>query len=180
MILKDLGQYATLANIRILNRIRQINGLINYSEQIRNAGNVLICLPGKQDEFKKVFPKIDVFFDIFPRARLSLLMGDQQGDEKKLAAFRVIRYQPDRFNLLGLPSNEITREVTDEHYDITIDTSVSFDFINTFFVWKSRSNLRVGFDHQKRNDFYNFIIRRERSNSPGKALKVLFRYLGAV
>ncbi|MBN1996448.1 hypothetical protein JW935_02775 [candidate division KSB1 bacterium] len=177
MSIQKIGQKAILQYYKILCRIQHFNRVLNIFEHIHNASQVLLCLPEEKAGYEAVSAYFDRLEKIFPSARISILVQENIGTDKIPEAFQVLPYNSSTFNIWGLPKTLI-ENVKRESYEVVIDTSRSFSFVNTVAAFESQANLRICFNHPQREDLYNFIIGLDPKQSWKKSMQLLFRFLG--
>lgn len=179
-MLKKFGQISAITFYKILSRFGHRPPSVSIFEQIDKAGNVLICLPDDQNGLQAEFLSLEKINNIFPKARISLLHNSSLTLEKSLVKnYQSIIYDRADITSIGQPPKNIKENILNNHFDIAIDLSIAFNYINTSLVWYSRASLRVGFNHPKRDDLYNFLIRVNPEETLENSYQSLFRYLGA-
>jgi ADP-heptose:LPS heptosyltransferase len=119
------------------------------------------------------------FQNSFPEAQITVLKNSALQLTGYLpTTITLIEYDPKQSTIFG-PPPRLLSTIQDGHFDIAIDASHSFQLIHTALVIASRAKLRICFDHPKREDLYNFIIRLEPNQKYINSYNILLRYLGA-
>ncbi len=180
MTLHNIGQFFALLYFRLFNRYKYKSRIISIFEHINSASRVCVCLPCEEKDFQESLISIDQFRQIFPKANITLLnCTDQRIDEKKFNAFRLITYDRQQLSFLGLPSSKIKHDIAISKFDVIIDLSLTFSFINTALSWFSNAYLRICFNNPKRDNLYNFVVRLDPETKWDKSYQQLLQYLGA-
>ncbi len=175
-MLKKFGQNLNLQCLRTLLKFKKNNDVLNMFECIRNAKKVLLLYPKEKeltDIIKKDFEK---FRQHFKDAEITRVLFNYENTKKK-SKNNVFYYQESDITFLGNLNKKIKTDLLKNNYDIVIDLSLPFNYINTYIAIKINAPLKIGFNHEKRDDFYNFVIRLGQDHSMNNALQVLFRYL---
>ena len=179
-MLKKIGQLSALTIYKILSRFGQRPAPVSIFDQIDQANKVLLCLPDNVNALQTELLTLDKFSHIFPKAQITLLYNSKLAIEKTLLKnYQCINYNPAEVTSMGQPPKNIKENILKNHFDIAIDLSIAFNYINTSLVWASHASLRIGFNHPKRDDLYNFLIRVNPEETLENSYQSLFRYLGA-
>lgn len=176
MIIEDKIQSLTLSWFKKTSRSSFSS--ISIFEQIRSATRVLICMPEKKEEFGAAVAKLNAFQQIFEKAHFTIFYHrDIDKKFKPQERFEALTWNEKDFNRFGLP-NPAVKKVTNLPYDIVLDLSICFSFLNVYIAHTSRAGLRICFSHPDRDELYNFLIRFETGQKPENALNILLKYLG--
>ncbi len=179
-MLKKIGQLSVLTIYKVLSRFGKKPASVSIFDQINKANKVLLCLPDNVNGLQTELLTLDKFNHIFPQANITLLYSSNLAiEESLLKNYQCVNYNPAEVTSLGQPPKGIKENILRNHFDIAIDLSIAFNYINTALVWESRACLRIGFHHPKRDDLYNFLIRVNPEESRENSYQSLFRYLGA-
>ncbi|HPG40041.1 MAG TPA: hypothetical protein PLP19_09750 [bacterium] len=179
-MLKKLGQYYALTFYKIFSRFGHRPAAVNIFDQIAKANNILLCLPENLNGSQMELLTLDKFKEIFPNAKISLVYNAASSiDTKLLTKYNVIQYNPLEMSTFGLLPKPVKEIIIKSSFDIAIDLSIAFCFINTSIIWESKACLRIGFNHPLRDELYNFLIRVNPEETRENSYQSLFRYLGA-
>ncbi|HOX86313.1 MAG TPA: hypothetical protein PKW76_09265 [bacterium] len=151
---------------------------IPICDQLIKATSVLICLPPEKIGVETVMNSVHGLRQIFPNAQIALLNSSK---------YSLADYIINDFSIIELDESHITKwgsldkssqALLFKHpFDIVIDLSKAFHYLNTLVACSSRAKLRIGFGHPKRNDYYNFVIRLRPNQNWKRSLATLYRYL---
>jgi len=179
MISHNIGQFFALQYFRLFNRYKYKSKIISIFEHINSASRVCVCLPCDDEDFHKSLISIEQFRQIFPKAQITLLnCTDQRIDPKKFHAFRLLTYDRQQLTFFGFPSSEIRHDIAISKFDVFIDLSLSFSFVNTALSWLSNAGLRICFNNPKRDNLNNFVVRLDPETKWDKSYQQLLQYLG--
>jgi len=180
MVLHRVGQYFTLNVFKISALIRRFSHPIDIFKQIKNATHVLICLPHEHEDKNLIMSSLHHFTHIFPKAKITIFYNrDDHQQKQSLNNFRVIDYSKQDLTGVGLPNGQLKRKIFRHKFNIVVDLSISFNFINTAITQVSKADLRICFYHEKREDLYNFVIRHETKRTLAELFNLLLKHLGA-
>ncbi len=177
MSFQKFGQKAILHYYRTLCRIQHFNRVINIFEYMHNASQVLLCLPNEKAGCEAVSDYFPSLGKIFPGATVFLLVEENLTAHEIPEIFQILHYNSSGLNFWGSP-RDVLDKIKRNRFDVVIDTSRAFNFINTSAAFESQANLRICFNHPQREDLYNFIIRIDEKQSWKKSIKLLFQFLG--
>ena len=179
-MIKDLGQRFIITYYKFLARFGLRPAPVSIFEQISQANHVLLCLPNAVNGSLDQILRVNAFKEIFPKAKITLLYNsDTMTSKGWTKPYQSLQYQKDQLSTLGLPPKSLKADVLKSHFDIAIDLSLSFNFINTSIIWASKASLMIGFNHPLRDELYNFLIRIKSGETQENSYNSLFRYLGA-
>ncbi len=179
-MLKRLGQLYALNFYKLFSRFGHRPAPVNIFDQISKANNILLCLPDNLNGTQLELLTLNKFKEIFPNAKITLVYNAKSSiDTTLLADYHLIQYNPLEMSTLGLLPKTIKDIIIKSAFDIAVDLSIAFCFVNTSIVWESKACLRIGFNHPGRDDLYNFLIRVNPEESGENSYQSLFRYLGA-
>ncbi|NOY60947.1 MAG: glycosyltransferase family 9 protein [Calditrichaeota bacterium] len=180
MISHNIGQFFALQYFKLFNRYKYKSRIVSIFEHISSASHVCVCLPCNEKDFNESLISIEQFRQIFPKAHITLLnCTDQSISKQKFHAFRLLTYDRQKLTFLGLPSKEIRHDIATSKFDVVIDLSLSFSFVNTALSWLSNAGLRICFNDPKRDNLYNFVVRLVPETKWDKSYQQLLQYLGA-
>ncbi len=178
-MIKEFGQRSVISYYKFISRFGNRPAPVSIFEQIKDANNVLLCLPNDMQKLSGIV-SFDSFRQVFPNAKITLLYNaDTIQNNGFPKGFKRIFYQKAQLSTLGMPPKSLRLDILREKYDIAIDLSLEYNYINTSVIWESKACLRIGFNHPMRDDLYNFLIRVKTGETPENTYNSLFRYLGA-
>ncbi|MDZ7377066.1 MAG: hypothetical protein ONB13_10635 [candidate division KSB1 bacterium] len=167
-----------IAFLKMTARYGKPQPVVDIFGTLSGAKSVIVIMPKKLDDFGiarrfmatmvKDFAPARLIFVMKPQYR-SLLNGDQD--------YGIIFVSETDVNFWGLPKKEIVKKVVATACDIVIDLNNEFDLPSTYLCLKSRASLKICFDHEKREPFYNFYFRTPADLSLSSKYKKLLHYL---
>ncbi|MBN1479552.1 hypothetical protein EH223_16655 [candidate division KSB1 bacterium] len=92
------------------------------------------------------------------------------------ADYAVVTYTEDDISRLNMPKKELLQRLNGS-YDLAMDLSIPFHFINTVITWTQGEQLRIGFFHPRREKLYNFMLRRNIDATLDASYQSLVNYL---
>ncbi len=159
-------------------RFRKSDHVVDVFGTLAEARSILVFMPDKLEDFgiaRKFIPKLmDDFSDakfqfIMKQNYQSLLNGDQN--------YGTIFVSDKDVNFFGLPKKVLKQKILATEYDIVIDLNNDFHLPSTYLCLKSRASLKICFDHEKRESFYNFYFRTQSNVTLNSKYKKLIQYL---
>jgi hypothetical protein len=152
--------------LRMATKFRKSDRVVDVFSTLAEARAVLVFMPDKLEDFGIARKFIEKFMRESYRSLLN--------DEKKYGTIFVT----DRdVNFWGIPKKELKIKIIATEYDIVIDLNDEFHLPSTYLCLKSRASLKICFDHEKREPFYNFYFRARENVSLNAKYKKLIQYL---
>jgi hypothetical protein len=180
MVIDSLLQTLTLKFYKILDRFISINTTIDIFEQLHKAKQVLICAPLKPDQFTIAQQCFQTLTREFTNAVISLLLQENQVLQEPIQhPNQIITITKQNKTSFGFPQKEFISLLKKKSFDVVIDLSPDFEFLNTYLCRASGSKLRICLSNPKRDPFYNFLIRTDRSLPLERRYEILIHYLNA-
>ena len=177
MILTSIGQAVAMKWFRFMTRFKYKARIISIFDYLNSASRVCLCLPCEED-FDASLISIDQLRQIFPNAHITLLHCTSKPLPEKFHAFRIVDYNPQKTTLLGMPEKKLRHDIAISRFDVMIDLSLSFSYVNAALTWLSGAGLRICFHHPRRDHLYNFVVRLDTNSKWEKSYQQLMKYLG--
>ncbi len=157
---------------------RKSDRVVDVCGTLAEARSILVCMPDDLEDFGVARKFIEKLMDDFSNARFQFVMREGyrnllNGDKK----YGTIFVSDRDVNFWGLPKKELVRKISAAEYDIVIDLNDDFHLPSTYLCLKSRALLKICFDHEKREPFYNFYFRARENTTLSTKYKKLIQYL---
>jgi ADP-heptose:LPS heptosyltransferase len=154
--------------------------IINICDYLQSAMNIIIFAPEEQEAFDAFTHILTRFKSSFPQAEITVVKNSiQQTVEPFPQSIKTLDFHHKDISVWG-PSRRLLNALQNGKFQVAIDASRSFQIFNTIMVLATKAKLRICFDHPKREDLYNFIIRLEPNQSASNSYNILLKYLGAI
>ena len=161
-------------------KFRKRDHVVDVSGTLAEARSILVFMPDKLEDFGVAQKFIEKLMDEFSNARFQFVMRESYRNllnvEKKYGTIFVTDKE---VNFWGLPKKELVRKIIAAEYDIVIDLNDDFHLPSTYLCLKSRASLKICFDHEKREPFYNFYFRASENTTLNSKYKKLIQYLNS-
>jgi len=159
-------------------KFRKRDHVVDVSGTLAEARSILVFMPDKLEDFGVARKFIEKLMDDFSNARFQFVVKESyrsllNGDKKYGTIFVTDR----DVNFWGLPKKELVGKIVAAEYDIVIDLNDDFHLPSTYLCFKSRASLKICFDHEKREPFYNFYFRARENTTLSTKYKKLIQYL---
>lgn len=180
MILQKIPQRLAIKYFKTIDQFINADPTVEIFEQLHEAKRVLICVPAKGDDFSVAQQCFNTLGDVFPNALFTLLLRENQIlTESVTIPYKLINIVKEYLTSFGFPQKQFVQIIKKKGFDVVIDLTPDFDFINTFICRASGSKLRVCLSDPIGDPFYNFLIRTEPSLPLEKRYEILVHYLKA-
>jgi hypothetical protein len=154
--------------------------VINICDYLQSATKIVIFSPNEKESFEALINILIRFEKSFPHAEITMVKDSLQHLVDPFPpSIKTLEYHPKDISVWG-PSRRLLSILHDGKFDVAIDASRSFQIVNTIMLLATKAKLRICFDHPKREDFHNFIIRLESNQSASNSYNILLKYLGAI
>ena len=148
--------------------------VVTLPAQIVRTQRVLVLLPENELEYRRAIQQknLNSLQALFPHARLQLI---KQKSLLPAATIPCKEWNSTDLDYWGLPSREMRKRLLSESFDIVLDLSLSFAFINLALAHQAKAPIKVGFADPQREKTHNFIISFSTSPAWDQAFEVLCR-----
>ncbi len=168
----------TIPFLKLSAKIRQSNHVVDVFGTLAEARSVLVFMPDKLEDFGIARKFLKNLMNDFSNAKFRFVMRESyrsllNGNQN----YGTIFVSGRDVNFWGLPKKELKQKILATKYDIVIDLNDDFHLTSTYLCLKSRASLKICFDHDKRESFYNFYFRAQANTSLNNKYKKLIQYL---
>lgn len=158
-----------------LKRNREKIRSVNIAEAVRSAQSILCVLPADPALKTAARRVVDEFAGRHPALRVKLI-----GSASGAADRTVLTFSENDLTFYGKPKRRFLEQLAASKFDLAVDLSILYDFTNLAVIWHVDAGLRAGFYDSTREDFYNFLFRKNANTLPDQAYRELFHYLEAL
>ena len=177
-MLSNIGQNISLASYKLLKKIRPRTNSIGIFSQIKKTSSILFCLPDDAAGIEAFCQQSNLVNRIFPNKTIIFLIEQRNKSSFKMVGdFQMVEYSPEQISMFGIPSSALQQQLFRTPVDMVVDLNLSFHFVSAYTAWRSKAALQVCFNHPRRNDLYNFVVRLAPHQDWHSAFKTLFKYL---
>ena len=164
--------------LKIAAKFRKSDHVVDVFGTLAEAQSILVFMPDKLEDFGIARKFLKNLTDDFSNAKFHFVMRESyrsllDGDQN----FGTIFVSDRDVNFMGLPKNVLKQKILATEYDIVIDLNDDFHLPTTVLCHKSRASLKICFDHDMREPFYNFYFRAQSNVSLNNKYKKLIQYL---
>jgi hypothetical protein len=142
-------------------------GTFSLAEKMRDAENVLICLPAKKESFNSAKDHLTLFADIFQDKKIFVFLPVAGAESflPYLKGYEVIYSQKGDLSIFSLPRKKFIQRIRDYHFEIAWDLDLGEGFINSYLCLKSGALVRIGLKGKTGFPFYNLqlVLSKEKS-----------------
>lgn len=148
--------------------------VVKLPAQLVRTQRVLVLLPENELEYRRAVQQknLNALQALFPHARLQLV---KQKSLLPVGTVPCKEWDPTELDYRGLPSRELKKRLLSESFDIVLDLSLSFAFINLALAHQAKAPIKIGFADPQREKTHNFIISFSTSPAWDQAFDVLCR-----
>jgi hypothetical protein len=177
-VLSNLGQNISLSSYKLLKKIRPHSNSIDIFSQIKKTSTILFCLPNDDAGIEAFCQQSDLVNRIFSNKTIIFLIEQRNKSLFKIVGdFQMVEYSAEQMSMFGIPSGPLQEMLLRTPVDMVVDLNLSFQFVATYVAWHSKAILQVCFNHPRRDDLYNFVVRLAPHQDWHSAFKTLFKYL---
>ncbi|MBD3387049.1 hypothetical protein GF407_19250 [candidate division KSB1 bacterium] len=177
-MIKRFIQNITLFYFNIIYGLLSKRQKVSIHNVLKQAENILVCLPDDQSGIQTTIRKIDRFRQVFPNADITLFNPTNRSLADRFESdFNLIESGKGILNFSQQINSKIKSEIFQQNYQVTIDLSRTFQYENILILCMSHADLRIGFDHPRKIKFYNFVIRISSEQTWDTCLDILTSFL---
>ena len=174
----DIMDKFTIPFLKISVKFRKTDLVVDICGTLAEARTVLVFMPDKLEDFGIARKFIEKLIEDFKNAKFQFVMRESyrsllNGNQN----FGTIFVADRDINFWGLPKKVLKQKILATTYDIVIDLNDDFYLPGTYLCLKSRASLKICFDHEMREPFYNFYFRARENVSLNTKYKKLIQYL---
>jgi hypothetical protein len=142
------------------NRLFFRAGAFSFAEKLKGAENVLICLPGKTENFASAKDHLTTFSDVFQNKKIFLFLplAGAENFLSHLKRYVVICPRKEDFGILSLPRRKFIRRIKGYRFEIALDLDLEDGFLNSYLCLKSGAGVRIGLEGKTGPPFYNLQL----------------------
>lgn len=168
----------TIPFLKIAAQLRKSKHVVDVFSTLLEARSILVFMPDKLEDFGIARKYIVKLLNDFPKAEFQFVVRKSyhsflNGDKN----YGTIFVAPKDVNFFGLPKKGLKQKILSTKYDIAIDLNDDFHLLSTYLCQRSRASLKICFDHNDREPFYNFYFRTRLNESLENKYKKLMKYL---
>jgi hypothetical protein len=142
------------------NRLFFKPGTFSFAEKMREAENVLICLPAKTESFALAKDHLAIFSDIFQNKNIFLFLPLAGAEDflSHLKRYQVICPEKEDLGILSLPRRRFIQRIKGHQFEIALDLDTEDGFLNSYVCLKSGAQVRIGLEGKSGPPFYNLQL----------------------
>jgi len=152
------------------------NAPFNICDKIQTVRHVLVCIANHPVEAMAGVAAVKELKSTCPEWRISVC-ADDTVNMSGLHGVTIFRRSEADLNFYDMPKQPFLQNIFHHKFDLVIDLALEYDFTNLAILWKSEAELRIGFYHPRREDFYNFLLRQKPDATPEQAGRLLVNTL---
>ena len=151
---------------------------LRFTEAISHAHRALVVLPESTRDIASVQWIVRNLSDRFSSGSLTIVATNEQVQWMKgESRFQILAYTPNDISTWFVPRQELLGKVKRSTFDIAFDLNTTFALPSAFLCRESKAPLRVSFNKNYADEFYNFQIRTKSVNSLAVAYRNMVRCL---
>lgn len=132
----------------------------SFAEKMKDAENVLICLPAKIENFASAKDHLTTFADIFQNKKIFVFLPLTGGEAflSHLKRYEVISPKKSDVRIFSLPGRRFIQRIKSCRFEIALDLDLEDGFVNSYLCLKSGAVLRIGLKGKTGSPFYNLEL----------------------
>ena len=153
---------------------------IDLCSRVQNVSKAMVCLPKEAQHLYPAKEMLEVLTKAYSNWRVTLVYDNRLSPGNWVNKYENYSFSEQELTFFGRPKKELTKTLSKLHPDVAFDLSHDYNFTNVSLVWLSRADIRVGFYHDIRKDFYNFLFRKKPQTPVERSYQLLFEYFHAL
>ncbi|MDH4069511.1 MAG: hypothetical protein OEV30_03725 [Ignavibacteria bacterium] len=140
------------------------DSLISFSETLSAAQSVMVVLPLAENEPAQYQSVTKLLVRRFKGQHITVIATDHAVDVMRLLPrSTIVHFRHDELNRVYLPRPDLQERFDRRRPDITIDLNLDFLLPSAYICKATGASIRIGFSRRFADDYYNFIIRPDRT-----------------
>ena len=147
---------------------------IRWTGAVSDAQHALLLLPESPQDSASLRSIVEFFQRQFTPSHL-LIVGTVES-ATRLALDRraqLVTFAPSDMNAWFVPRGELTQKVKKSTFDVAVDLNLDLALPSAYLCRASGARIRVGFNKQHADTFYNFLVQPHQTNNFGAACNSL-------
>lgn len=153
---------------------------MDLHSQIQNTSKVLVCMPVNEENVHPAKDLVVSLSQFYPKWQITLTYDERTSMHALAEKFQCYTFKEEDLSFFGKPKKQLMRTLTALKPDVAFDLNHDFNFTTLSLVWNSRAAIRVGFYHEIRKDFYNFLFRKKPETTVERSYHMLYNYFKAL
>lgn len=178
-LFQDLAQSVQLYLFNSSKEFKKRNLPIDMGDMLINARQVLVLLPVESVVAKTELGMINKLQSSFPNWTITIVTRESNASNLQHIKQSLITFSDDDLSKAGKPKKAFLERSFKGSFDVAVDLSLPYSYTNLVLMWLSSAKVRVGFHHEKREPFYNFLVRHKDGAASEHSYLSLVNYLQA-
>ncbi len=142
-------------------RFRQTRDeMISFTTAISSARRALLIMPLTAQDLLPTVKVIEMLKSQFKEKNLTVVTGDRGLEViRMLPHSRFLHLLESQVSYFYLPRGDFLNSIREKRYDLAVDLNLDLVLPSGYICKASDAKIRVGFDHQQADLFYNFQIK---------------------
>ncbi len=133
--------------------------VLSFSAALSDARTLLVILPMAQMRMIPTHSIIERLKKRFDESNITIVSNDHAVETMRmLPRAHFIRILEEDLTPMFLPRKTLINRIHERQYDAAIDLSVDLVLPSAYIVKKSGARIRIGFNRESADLFYNFLI----------------------
>jgi ADP-heptose:LPS heptosyltransferase len=133
--------------------------VVSFSTALADAHALLVVLPMSETRMIPTHSIIERLKKRFDESAITIVSHDHAVETMRmLPRAHFIRILEDDLNTIFLPRKTLIDRIHERQYDAAIDLSLDLVLPSAYIVKKSEARIRIGFNRESAELFYNFLI----------------------
>jgi ADP-heptose:LPS heptosyltransferase len=169
-----------IAFLKLQAKFIKRNRIVDVFGTFDDAQAMLILMPDILEDFGIARKFIRTLTESFSKAKLHFVMRSSFKSllDSNLNYGTIFVADRDE-NYMGLPKKDLKQRILATKFDIAIDLNNDFHLLSTYLCQISGAKLRICFDNNDREPFYNFYFRSQTHKNLEDKYKRFIQYLCA-
>lgn len=137
---------------------------ISFSSAMSAARSVTVILPLAENEPILYQTVTQLLVQRFDGQSITIIAADHAVEVMRLLPrSTIVHFRQDELNAVYLPKPELQERLDRRRSDIAIDLNLDFLLPSAYICKVTGASIRIGFSRRFADDYYNFIIRPDRT-----------------
>jgi ADP-heptose:LPS heptosyltransferase len=166
-----------LGFLKIRYRFLYKDSPLDFCAQVRNTKKILVSLPSLLEERKVLQRYLKKLPEFFPNAEIHFLIQNVEKIPKNLPSSNIIVIKRDQLRFRFYPNRMLINKIQKLGVDVYIDFNKHFDFVSVVLCNATKATIKIGFEDNRREPFFNLQIKAAPDSTGSKSYKSIFNFI---
>ena len=154
------------------NYLKKSKQIINFNTFMTNSIDFLFLMPNDDSDFRNCFDLIKYF--VIHKKNVTIFLPEYKYNIiPQKEKYKIITYNIQEVTKFGLPTNSLIENLKRKSFDVVVDLNRGDDILYAAIINIVEADYKVGFSKSNSDNYYNFQVLGNESNSEDAYRKLM-------